>query len=222
MFADPPYGVQYDAEWREKAGIATMGEARKGKVTSDDRSDWTEVWKAWPCSVFYVWHAAAFADVVMQSLRSADCEVRQQIIWGKTIAAIGRSAYHWQHEPCWYAVRKGSTAHWIGDRKQTTLWTEPSPLHIMSGSKDERTPHPTQKPVALAERAIANHVEPGGAVADAFGGSGSTLIAAAKLGRRAFLAELDPKYVDVIRRRWTKLAAELGLAAGPGALAKDG
>jgi DNA modification methylase len=212
MFTDPPYGVSYDAEWRGAAGHATLGVNRPGKVAADDRSDWTEVWALFDTPVLYVWHASAFADVVMESLRKAGYEVRQQIIWHKTIPIMGRGAYHWQHEPCWYAVKKGATANWLGDRTQTTVWTEPPPNHIMAGSKDEKTAHPTQKPVALAIRAIRNHVREGGVLCDAFAGSGWTFCAAEQTGRVCYGMEIDPTYIAVILERLSDMGLKPKLA----------
>jgi hypothetical protein len=107
---------------------------------------------------------------------------------------IGRGDYHWQHEPCWYAVRQ--KGHWTGDRKQTTLWTIPS------GGQDSETRHSTQKPVECMRRPLLNHTRPGEAVYEPFLGSGTTLIAAETTGRVCLAIELDPRYVDVAVRRW--------------------
>ena len=102
---------------------------------------------------------------------------------------IGRGDYHWQHEPCWYAVR--NKGHWTGDRKQTTLWT------IASGGQDTETAHGTQKPVECMRRPMLNNSTAGDAVYEPFLGSGTTLIAAESTGRVCFAMELDPAYVDV-------------------------
>lgn len=205
MVTDPPYGVTYDATWRNEAvGERSLGKNRTGKVLNDDRADWFEVWDICVASIAYVWHASAFSDVVMDSLRRADFEVRQQIIWNKSVMAMSRSAYHWKHEPCWYAVRKGCDANWKGDRKQTTIWEAASPTHIMSGSKEEKTPHPTQKPAVLYEIPIENHTVKGDAIYEPFAGSGTAVIAAEKLGRRCLMMELNPTYCDVILERWSK------------------
>ena len=107
---------------------------------------------------------------------------------------IGRGDYHWQHEPCWYAVRK--KGHWTGDRKQTTLWTIPS------GGQDSDTVHGTQKPVECMRRPILNNTSPGEAIYEPFSGSGTTLIAAEATGRVCLAVEIDPLYVDVAIRRW--------------------
>ena len=96
-----------------------------GKVLNDDRADWREAWALFPGDVAYVWHGALHASTVAASLEASGFAVRSQIIWDKTRLVIGRGDYHWQHEPAWYAVRKGRKGHWAGDRKQTTVWAIP-------------------------------------------------------------------------------------------------
>ena len=120
--------------------------------------------------------------------------IRAQIIWAKERLVIGRGDYPWQHEPCWYAVRK--KGNWTGNRKQTTLWTIPS------GGQDTETPHGTQKPVECMRRPLLNNSDRGQAVYDPFLGSGTTLIAAETTGRVCLAVELSSLYVDVTVRRW--------------------
>jgi DNA modification methylase len=103
--------------------------------------------------------------------------------------------YHWQHEPCWYAVKKGAKGHWAGDRKQTTIWHIPKP-------KRNETGHSTQKPVECMKRPIENNSSPGQAVYEPFSGSGTTIIAAEMTGRACHAIELSPTYVDVAVKRW--------------------
>jgi DNA modification methylase len=107
------------------------------------------------------------------------------------------------HEPCWYAVRKGQTAHWEGDRKQTTVW-EIANSNAFGGGEGRRnsTNHGTQKPVECMRRPIENNSKAGDAVYDPFVGSGTTIIAAEMTGRRCLAIEIDPGYVDVAVRRW--------------------
>lgn len=143
--------------------------------------------------VIYCWHAGRFASEVQQSLEAAGFEVRAQIVWGKDSFSISRGHYHWQHEPCWYAVRKGSGAEWIGDRSQSTLWK------INKNDGDDQGTHGTQKPIECMARPIANHA---GDVYDPFGGSGTTMIAAHQHRRTCYMMEIDPRYCDVIRRRY--------------------
>ena len=195
MVTDPPYGVNYDASWRADAGInARVGPAH-GKVLNDDRADWSEAWALFPGQVCYVWHAGLAAGTVADSLIKADLIPRSQIIWNKGSMVMGRSDYHWKHEPCWYAVKKGSKGYYGGDRKQTTVWD------IAKPSKSE-TGHSTQKPVECIKRPIDNNSSPGQAVYEPFSGSGTTIIAAEMTGRMCHAIELSPVYVDVAVKRW--------------------
>jgi ParB-like chromosome segregation protein Spo0J len=139
MVTDPPYGVKYDPAWRNDVGAAQT--RRTGKVMNDDRADWREAWALFPGDVAYVWHGALHAGTVADSLAAAGFEIRSQIIWTKERLVLSRGHYHWQHEPCWYAVRKGGSGTWGGDRKQTTVWP------IASKGQDAETVHSTQKPV---------------------------------------------------------------------------
>jgi DNA modification methylase len=121
--------------------------------------------------------------------------MRAQIIWAKDRFALSRGHYHWQHEPCWYAVRGTSGAHWTGDRKQSTVWAIPA-------RDDDGHGHGTQKPVECMRRPIENNSSPGQAVYEPFSGSGTTIIAAEMTGRSCLAIELDPAYVDVAVKRW--------------------
>jgi len=192
MVTDPPYGVNYDPEWRHLAGVNTS--KRTGKVSNDGQADWSKAWALFPGRIAYVWHGALHAGVVAESLLKNDFSIRAQIIWAKERLVIGRGDYHWQHEPCWYAVRE--KGNWVGDRKQTTLWT------ISSRDQDAETEHGTQKPVECMRRPMLNNSSPGEAIYEPFLGSGTTLIAAESSGRKCFAVELDPIYVDVAVRRW--------------------
>jgi DNA modification methylase len=206
MVTDPPYGVNLDQSWRDAAlGDKAMGPGNASKVANDERADWTEAWNLFDGDVAYIWHAGKFTDVVMQSLRNVGIEPTQQIIWNKSVMIMGRSDYHFKHEPCWYAVRKGRTHGWTGDRKQTTIIEAAPPNHIMGGSKEEKTPHPTQKPVACMFELIKNHA---GNVYEPFCGSGTTLIACEQLSRSCFGMELSPSYCDVIVKRWENLTGQ--------------
>ena len=193
MITDPPYGVEYDPHWRDEAGLAHN---KRDGVMNDDRADWTDAWLLFPGPVAYVWHAGLYASTVQSSLENAGFEVRSQIIWSKTRFVIGRGNYHWQHEPCWYAVRKGETARWNGSRGESTVW------EISSRDQDTDTAHGTQKPIECMERPILNNTLRGQAVYDPFCGSGTTIIAAERSGRTCYAMELDPKYVAVILQRY--------------------
>ena len=192
MVTDPPYGVEYDPEWRMDAGL-TGNTARMGKVMNDDRADWTEAWKLFPGDVAYVYHAGVFASTVQQSLERAGFAIRAQIIWAKDRLALSRGDYHWQHEPCWYAVREGGKGHRTDDRTQTTLWSIPA-------RDDAGHGHGTQKPVECMERPVRNHLAD--TVYEPFAGSGTTVIACERMGRTCMAMELDPGYCDVVVRRW--------------------
>ena len=204
MVTDPPYGVNYDPLWREEAGLGTQRQT--GTVENDDQVDWSEAFALFPGDVAYVWHAGLYAAEVAASLQRCEFAIRSQIIWTKQHFALSRGHYHWQHEPCWYAVRVGKSGLWCGDRKQSTVW-EVSNLNAFGGetATDTVTGHGTQKPVELMRRPLLNHTERGGLVYDPFLGSGSTLIAAEDTGRICYGLELSPAYVDVIVQRWQKL-----------------
>jgi DNA modification methylase len=147
-----------------------------------------------------VWSAPGPLQVsVFESLKAAGFQIRQQIIWAKDRFALGRGHYHYQHEPCWYAVR--TTGHWTGDRSQTTLWQ-------IKSREDGGHGHGTQKPVECMRRPMLNNSSPGQAIYEPFLGSGTTLIAAQSCGRVCFAIELDPLYVDVAIKRWQAFAGE--------------
>jgi len=207
MITDPPYGVNYDPEWRNEAGVsATM---RTGKVANDDRADWREAWALFPGDVAYVWHAGVHSLTVIESLQAAGFVIRSQIIWAKSRFVLGRGDYHWQHEPCLYAVRKGATGHWQGARDQATLWAISN-----SGDEDAATVHGTQKPVECMRRPIINNSAAGETIYDPFLGSGTTLIAAETTGRACYAVDIDPRYVDVAVQRWQRMTGKAAVLAG--------
>lgn len=192
MVTDPPYGVNYDPSWRARAGV-NLNKGKLGKVENDDRADWREAWALFPGEIAYVWHGGLHAGTVQDSLVATGFSVRAQIIWAKDRFVLSRGDYHWQHEPCWYAVR--NKGNWTGDRSQSTVWNIPA-------REDSGVGHGTQKPVECMKRPIENNSEPGDAVYEPFSGSGTTIIAAEMIGRRCFAIELNPVYVDVAVRRW--------------------
>jgi hypothetical protein len=194
MVTDPPYGVNYDPAWRKRAGV-NLNERKLGKVANDDRADWREAWALFPGSVAYVWHAGQHTSEVQQSQEASGFDIRSQIIWAKERFALSRGHYHWQHEPCWYAVRGTSGTKWSGDRKQSTLWT-------INAREDDGHGHGTQKPVECMRRPIENNSSAGQAVYEPFSGSGTTIIAAEMTGRCCLAIELDPAYIDVAVLRW--------------------
>jgi DNA modification methylase len=209
MVTDPPYGVEYDPSWRNDEGLSHT--RRTGKVTNDDRVDWTDAYRLFPGRVAYVWHAGRFAAELASHLLAADFEVRAQIIWRKPRFAISRGHYHWQHEPCWYAVRPGGSAKWRGDRSQSTVWD------VAQRDDTGDTTHGTQKPVECMRRPIRHHGGPSDHVYDPFLGSGTTLIAAEQLGRRCLGMEISPAYADVIVQRYQNFSGRKAVLERTGA-----
>jgi DNA modification methylase len=212
MVTDPPYGVKYDASWREKYGREQGSKAKwaKGKVVNDDKADWRLSYSLFPGSIAYVWHADKMAHIVAQNLIDCEFDIAYQIIWVKN-NGFGRGDYHHYHEPCLYAVRNGHNHNWKGDRKQRTIW-DISVIH-KSKEDDERTDHSTQKPLECMARPIQNHTDKGDWVYDPFLGSGTTLIAAERLDRRCIGIELSPAYCDLIVKRYINFMAKKGVQA---------
>jgi DNA modification methylase len=228
MVTDPPYGIELDSEWRDKAGLNKHGGSQRGyvkkrtvghKVTSisgDTRADWSDAFALVPSlEVGYVWHASKSTREVLDGLLRIGFLHHQQIIWDKGRAVLTRTHYWFQHEPCWY-VRK-INAPWYGKPgENSTMWSSPSPKFIMGGSDDEIFDHPTQKPVELMRRPILNHTKTGELVYEPFLGSGTTLAAAEMTGRVCCGLELDPKYVDVVVERWQALSGKRATLEGDG------
>jgi DNA modification methylase len=206
MITDPPYGACYDPAWRNRAGLGNT--KRTGKVENDHRADWREAWALFPGEVAYVWHGALHAAEVAESLEASGYQIRAQIIWAKDRLVMGRGHYHWQHEPCWYAVK--GTGHWAGDRKQTTLW------QIAGAGQDIETEHGTQKPVECMRRPMENNSSPGQPVYEPFSGSGTAIIAAEMTGRNCIAIELSPQYVDVAVQRWQAFTGAQATLEGDG------
>jgi DNA modification methylase len=215
MVTDPPYGVDYDPNWRNEAGVSATG--RTGKVANDDRADWREAWALFPGDVAYVWHAGIHARTGAESLEACGFHVRAQIVWAKTRFVLGRGDYHWQHEPCLYAVRKGATGHWQGARDQSTLWAIGS-----LGEEDAATVHGTQKPVECMRRPILNNSAKGDWVYEPFAGSGTTVIAAETAGRVCLAMEIDPRYCDLVVERWQRFTGGSAMLDGDGRLSAEG
>jgi DNA modification methylase len=206
MVTDPPYGVEYDANWRnevDRANGKPYGAVAVGKVENDDRSDWSDAWALFSGDVAYVWHGEKQLVLLGSELEKSGFHLRNLIVWAKSNLVIGRGNYHSQHETCWYIVRKksGATGHWAGDRKQTTLWQIPKPQKSETG-------HSTQKPVECMKRPIENNSSPGQAVYEPFSGSGTTIIAGEMTGRCVYAIELNPAYVDMAVIRWQNFTGQ--------------
>ena len=189
---DPPYNVAYEGGTGLTIKNDNMGDEqfrqflRDAYVTADIAMK--------PGAVFYIWHADSEGYNFRGAAKDAGWTVRQCLIWKKSSLVLGRQDYQWQHEPCLYGWKEGAGHLWASDRKQTTI------LEFEKPSRNGE--HPTMKPVALFEYQMLNNTKGGDIVLDSFGGSGTTLIAAEKNGRVARLMELDPKYCDVIVKRW--------------------
>ena len=209
MVTDQPYGIRYNPAWRNEAGISST--TRIGMVQNDHKADWSETWGLFPGVVAYVWHAGVHARTVAESLEACGFQIRSQIIWAKPRFVLSRGDYHWQHEPCYYAVRKGASGHWQGARDQSTVWQIAA-----AGDEDEATIHGTQKPVECMRRPILNNSARGDLVYEPFAGSGSTLIAAESVGRVCLALEIDPRYCDVIIQRWQHYTGSLATFAADG------
>jgi DNA modification methylase len=198
MVTDPPYGVDYDPEWRAEVGLNAREGPAHGLVENDDREDWQLAWRLFPGAVAYIWHASGKASEVLASLRAQGFELRTQIIWNKSTFAISRSHYHHKHEPCFYVHKPGTSAKWIGGHDQTTVWDIPKNARNDSG-------HSTQKPVECMRRPMLNHSSDGHPVYDPFLGSGTSITAAESVGQFCYGLEISPAYCDVIIERWKKL-----------------
>jgi len=205
---DPPYGVEYDPGWRNEAaakGYLAYAPRRVGPVLNDERADWRETWALFPGDVIYSWHPPGATSLVhAAALQDSGFALRMQIIWAKSHFPIGRGDYHVRHEPCWYAVREGRAARRTDDRTQTTLWEINLDKNVEGG-------HSTQKPVECMERPIRNH--DAAEVYDPFLGSGTTMIACERQGRRCYAMEIEPRYVDVAVRRWEEYTGRKAVLA---------
>ena len=205
---DPPYNVAYEGGTKEKLTIQndSMGDDQFRQFLRDAYTAADTVMKSG--AVFYIWHADSEGYNFRGAAKDAGWTVRQCLIWKKSSLVLGRQDYQWQHEPCLYGWKDGAGHLWASDRKQTTILEFDKPAR--NGE------HPTMKPVALFEYQLLNNTKGGDIVLDSFGGSGTTLIAAEKNGRVARLMELDPKYCDVIVKRWQDFTGKIATHAETG------
>ncbi|MGA2716577.1 MAG: site-specific DNA-methyltransferase, partial [Bryobacteraceae bacterium] len=228
MVTDPPYGIELDSEWRDRAGLNGHGAAEPSymkrrttghhetSISGDTRADWSGAFELVPSlQVAYVWHASRFTSEVLAGLLRIGFIHHQQIIWDKQRTVLTRTLYWFQHEPAWFVRKKN--APWYGKPgENSTIWSVPSPKFIMNNSKEEKFDHPTQKPVELMRKPILNHTKRGELVYEPFIGSGTTLAAAEITGRVCCGIELDPKYVDVAVTRWQGLGNQEARLEGDG------
>jgi site-specific DNA-methyltransferase (adenine-specific) len=194
LLTDPPYNVAYEGKTADALTIQndSMSDTSFRKFLRDAFTAADSVMKSG--AVFYIWHAESEGYNFRGACFDAGWQVRQCLIWRKNVMVMGRQDYHWRHEPCLYGWKGGAGHLWASDRKQTTILDFDRPTRNLE--------HPTMKPVALFEYQLLNNTKGGDLCLDLFGGSGTTLIACEKNGRYARIMELDPKYCDVIVRRW--------------------
>jgi site-specific DNA-methyltransferase (adenine-specific) len=191
---DPPYNVAYEGGTKEKLTIKndSMSNDAFREFLRDAYSAADAVMKKG--AVFYIWHADSEGYNFRGAASDIGWQIRQCLIWKKSSLVMGRQDYQWMHEPCLYGWKDGASHLWASDRKQTTI------LEFNKPSRNGE--HPTMKPVELFEYQMLNNTKGSDLVLDSFSGSGTTIIACEKHGRNARLMELDPKYCDVIIKRW--------------------
>lgn len=203
LVTDPPYNVDYEGKTKDSLKIKNdnMGDNQFKQFLTDSFSNANEVMKEG--ASFYIWHADSEGYNFRSACKDVSWKVRQCLIWNKNTMVMGRQDYQWKHEPCLYGWKDGASHNWYSDRKQTTVLEFEKPL------RNEM--HPTMKPVNLIGYLICNSSKNGDVVLDIFGGSGTTLIACEQLERQCRMMELDPKYCDVIIKRWETLTGKKGV-----------
>ena len=200
LVTDPPYNVAYTGKTADALTI------ENDKMSSDKFHEFlvAAFRRAYEClkpgAAFYVWYASREHINFESALKEVGLEVREQLIWVKNSLVLSRQDYHWRHEPCLYGWKEGAAHNWYADRTQTTV------LEFNRPSRNAE--HPTMKPLDLIGYLIKNSSKHGDTVLDLFGGSGSTLIACEQLGRTCYTCELDPRYCDVIIKRWENLTGQ--------------
>ena len=190
---DPPYNVSYTGKTSDALTIKndSMTDEKFGEFLVNAFKAADEVMKEG--AAFYIWHADLEGFNFRKACRDAGWQLRETLVWNKNSLVLGRQDYQWKHEPCLYGWKKG-THHWYGDRKQTTVIDMDRPTASRL--------HPTMKPIGLFAYLLTNSTQNGDVVFDSFGGSGTSIMACEQLGRKCYTMELDPRYVDVIIKRW--------------------
>ena len=203
LLTDPPYNVNYEGKSKDKLKI------ENDNKTSDEFSLFlTNAFNAAngvlkPGAAFYVWFASREHCNFETSLNACGLTVRQELIWKKNTMVLGRQDYQWKHEPCLYGWKDGAGHNWYSDRCQTTVLEFNKPAANLE--------HPTMKSVELFAYQIQNSTKRGDIVLDLFGGSGTTIIACEQTGRVGYCMELDPRYCDVIIKRWENLTGDIAI-----------
>jgi site-specific DNA-methyltransferase (adenine-specific) len=207
VVTDPPYNVALGMETKEQAKARNRRTdglvIQNDKMSNDDFYTFLyDFYSALSTAVkkggsIYVWYASSEVVNFVSALVNAGWLYKQELIWNKTSMIMGRQDYQWKHEPCLYGWLEGGSHNWYSDRKQTTVieWDKPQ----------RNGEHPTMKPIGLFAYQIENSSKQGDIVIDAFGGSGTTMVACEQIKRKARIIEFDPKYCDVIVRRMVKL-----------------
>lgn len=190
---DPPYNVSYTGKTSDALTIQndSMTDEKFGEFLVNAFKAADEVMK--DGAAFYIWHADLEGFNFRKACRDAGWQLRETLVWNKNSLVLGRQDYQWKHEPCLYGWKKG-THRWYGDRKQTTVIDMDRPTASRL--------HPTMKPIGLFAYLLTNSTQNGDVVFDSFGGSGTSIMACEQLGRKCYTMELDPRYVDVIIKRW--------------------
>jgi site-specific DNA-methyltransferase (adenine-specific) len=197
VVTDPPYNVAYEGKTKDALTIEndSMGNDDFYKFLYDFYTALTTAVKKG--GAIYVWHASSEVINFGKAMVDAGWLLKQQLIWVKNTMVMGRQDYQWKHEPCLYGWLKGDSHKWYSDRKQTTVieWDKPQ----------RNGEHPTMKPIGLFSYQIENSSKVGDIVIDAFGGSGTTMVACEQLKRKGYVIEFDPRYCQVIIDRMIKL-----------------
>lgn len=200
LLTDPPYNVDYTGKQKSKMKIDNyhLENDEFYKFLSSAFSNAKQVMKAG--AAYYVWYASSQAINFNKALNDNGLKVREELIWKKNQIVMGRQDYQWQHEPCLYGWNEDGSHAWYSDRKQST---------ILSFDKPQRSDlHPTMKPIPLFDYQIKNSSKAGDIVLDLFGGSGTSIMACEQDGRTCYTMEFDPKYVDVIIKRWEEFTGK--------------
>lgn len=202
LLTDPPYNVAYEGSTPDRLTIANddLAEPEYRRFLAGALA--AALSHLRPGGAFYVWRADTHGLTVRQAAADAGLAVRQCLVWVKPALVLGRQDYHWRHEPCLYGWRDGAAHTWLADRSQTTVLEFDKPA--------KNADHPTMKPVGLFAYLVGNSCPRDGLVLDPFGGSGTTLVAAEQAGRAAALLELDPRYCDVVLKRYEAVTGKPG------------
>lgn len=239
IITDPPYNVDYEGSDGKKIQNDHMADNSFLNFLTDAFTAMFRVLKNG--GAYYIWHADSEGYNFRSAVKKAGGIVRQCIIWVKNSLVLGRQDYQWRHEPCLYGWKDGKGHYWEGRRDLSTVfdetrkdWRKMNKEELLAELKRvdneikttvvyedkpaRNAEHPTMKPVRLFERLIRNSSKEEDIVLDPFAGSGTTVIACAKSGRIARVVEFDPKYADVIRKRWTAWAMENNREIGSGGL----